>query len=74
MSVQFEVRIDGMTCHRCVETVTSALGGLDGVEGLQIDLNPGAVSSARVTADGPLEPRLVRSTLAKAGFTIAREP
>ncbi|GGU33188.1 heavy-metal-associated domain-containing protein [Nocardioides albus] len=74
MSVQFEVRIDGMTCNRCVETVTSALGGLDGVEGVEVDLNPGAVSSARVTAEEPVEPRLLRSTLAKAGFTVVREP
>lgn len=73
MSVQFEVRIDGMTCNRCVETVTTALHDLDGVQVVEIDLNPGAVSSARVTAEGPVEPRLLRSTLAKAGFTVARE-
>ncbi|OIJ27217.1 heavy-metal-associated domain-containing protein [Nocardioides luteus] len=74
MSVQFEVRIDGMTCNRCVESVTNALGDLDGVHGVEVDLNPGAVSSARVTADQQLEPRVLRSTLAKAGFSIAREP
>lgn len=73
MSVQFEVRIDGMTCNRCVESVTHALGDLDGVHGVEVDLNPGAVSSARVTADEPVEPRVLRSTLAKAGFTLARE-
>ena len=74
MSVQFEVRIDGMTCNRCVESVTNALGDLEGVHGVEVDLNPGAVSSARVTADQQVEPRVLRSTLAKAGFSIAREP
>ena len=74
MSVQFEVRIDGMTCNRCVESVTTALGDLEGVHGVEVELNPGAVSSARVTADQQLEPRVLRSTLAKAGFSIAREP
>ncbi|MFE6507660.1 heavy-metal-associated domain-containing protein [Nocardioides sp. NPDC057767] len=73
MSVQFEVRIDGMTCNRCVESVTNALGNLDGVHGVEVDLNPGAISNARVTADEPVEPRVLRSTLAKAGFSIARE-
>ena len=74
MSVQFEVRIDGMTCNRCVESVTNALGDLEGVHGVEVDLNPGAISSARVTADQQVEPRVLRSTLAKAGFSIAREP
>jgi copper chaperone CopZ len=59
--------IKGMTCGHCVNSVSSELGRLPGVTGVQVDLAAGA---ATVTSDQPLDPRAVRAAVDEAGYEV----
>jgi copper chaperone len=41
--VEITLKVKGMTCQHCVMSVTKALGQLDGVKNVQIDLAKGEV-------------------------------
>lgn len=58
--------VDGMTCSSCVRHVEHALGALDGINKVEVDLKDGRVhveqSSERTTVDQMIE------ALAEAGY------
>ena len=62
------VKIEGMTCGHCVETVTKALKGLSGVTEASVSLEE---NLARVDYDaarvGPAE---IRKAIEAAGFDV----
>jgi copper chaperone CopZ len=64
--------VTGMTCDHCIRHVTEELTALDGVEGVAIDLKPGAVSSVVVTASRTLGDDEVREAVEEAGYSLAR--
>ena len=35
------IKISGMSCQHCVMAVTKALGGIDGIKDVQVDLQKG---------------------------------
>lgn len=57
-------RVTGMTCGRCVASVTEELSALDGVNDVSVDLATGAV---RVASARPIEVETIRQALAEAG-------
>ena len=61
-----ELSIRGMTCGSCVRHVTAALQGVDGVEGVEVDLAAGAATLTYDTARATPE-RLV-GAVAEAGY------
>ena len=61
------INVDGMTCGHCVAAVTSELGKLDGVLGVDVDLSGGAV---RITSDAPLDPEVVNAAIDEAGYEV----
>ena len=63
--------VAGMTCSHCVSSVTEELTALDGVEGVAVDLRPGALSTVVVTASRPLGGDEVRAAVEEAGYTLA---
>ncbi|MGN6445133.1 heavy-metal-associated domain-containing protein [Amnibacterium sp.] len=63
--------VAGMTCEHCVASVTEELSALDGVEGVSVDLKPGAASTVVVTASRPLDGDEVRAAVEEAGYTLA---
>jgi copper chaperone CopZ len=63
--------VAGMTCSHCVSSVTEELSALDGVEGVAVDLRPGALSTVVVTASRPLGGDEVRAAVEEAGYTLA---
>ena len=63
--------VAGMTCSHCVSSVTEELTAIDGVEGVAVDLNPGALSTVVVTASRPLGGDEVRAAVEEAGYTLA---
>ena len=63
--------VAGMTCGHCVSSVTEELTALDGVEGVAVDLRPGALSTVVVTASRPLGGDEVRAAVEEAGYTLA---
>jgi copper chaperone len=62
------IRIKGMSCRHCVMAVTKALGGIDGVRDVQVDLEKGEAS---FTEEKPMDRALIKERIAKAGFDVA---
>jgi uncharacterized membrane protein YraQ (UPF0718 family)/copper chaperone CopZ len=61
VAVEFDVQ--GMTCNGCVRKLESRLGLLDGVEGVQVCLEPGGA-----TVVGTLDPSVIVGAIREAGF------
>ncbi|WP_328349519.1 heavy-metal-associated domain-containing protein [Streptomyces sp. NBC_00445] len=66
--VQKVYDVKGMTCDHCVQAVSSELGGLPGVEDVQVDLPSGQVT---VTSDQQLDPGAVAAAVDEAGYELA---
>ncbi|MER7006852.1 cation transporter [Dactylosporangium sp. NPDC000555] len=60
--------VTGMTCGHCVQSVSSELGKLDGVQNVQVDLASGAVT---VTSQALLDDAAVRAAVDEAGYQVA---
>ena len=61
-------RISGMTCGHCVNAVTEAIGGVDRVTTVEVDLARG---EARVTSEGDVDSDAVRAAVEEAGYELA---
>jgi copper chaperone len=59
--------VTGMTCGHCVNAVSTEIGALPGVTGVDVDLTNGAVT---VTSDQPLDPGAVRAAVDEAGYEL----
>lgn len=59
------VKIKGMSCQHCVNAVTKALGGIDGVKDVQVSLEK---AEAVFTETKPVDPETIREVLKKAGY------
>ena len=66
--VMTTIKIKGMTCKHCVMAVTKALGGIDGIRDVQVDLEKG---EAAFTEEKPVDRALIRERIVKAGFDVA---
>jgi copper chaperone len=62
------IKIRGMSCQHCVMAVTKALGGIDGIRDVQVDLEKG---EAAFTEEKPIDRALIRERIVKAGFDVA---
>ncbi|MBB4736055.1 heavy-metal-associated domain-containing protein [Micrococcus cohnii] len=62
--------ITGMTCGHCVASVTEEIGEVPGVTDVQVDLVAGGTSTARVSAEGPVDDAAVRAAIAEAGYDV----
>ena len=67
MSVTNVYRVSGMTCDHCVQAVTTELSKIDGVAGVDVDLDSGNV---KVTSADPLDDQAVRGAVDEAGFEL----
>lgn len=67
MSATATYRVSGMTCGHCVQAVTQELSGLDGVTGVDVDLDAGEVT---VTSDQPIERDRVEAAVDEAGYEL----
>jgi copper chaperone CopZ len=65
------LHVTGMTCGHCVKAVTEELSGLDGVQGVTVDLVVGGSSSVVVTSAAPLPADAVRAAVDEAGYELA---
>lgn len=65
------VNLTGLTCEGCVETVTEALTGLPGVQGVEIDLRQGQVSTVSIDTDREVPAAELQAALSLVGaFTV----
>jgi copper chaperone len=63
--------VTGMTCGHCVNAVSSEVGGIPGVTGVQVDLEAGSVI---VDSAAPIELRLVEAAVGEAGYELVGSP
>jgi copper chaperone len=61
------IKIKGMSCQHCVMAVTKALGGIEGITDVRVDLQKGEASFTEVKA---VDRALIRERIAKVGFTL----
>jgi copper ion binding protein len=60
-------RVEGMTCGHCVQSVSTEVGALPGVETVDVDLSTGAVT---VISTAPLDVEAVRAAVDEAGYQL----
>ncbi|MFD8594638.1 heavy-metal-associated domain-containing protein [Kitasatospora sp. NPDC059646] len=59
--------VSGMTCGHCEQSVGKALGALDGVQTVQVDLKNGLVT---VASAAELDDETVRTAVDEAGYEL----
>jgi copper chaperone len=62
-----ELKVDGMTCGGCVNSVTRAVKALDGSASVRVDL-----ATKRVSIDGKVSEQDAIRALDDAGFEAAK--
>ena len=61
------IKIKGMSCQHCVQAVTKALGEIDGIEAVKVDLDKGEATFDEVK---PIAQELLQERIKKAGFEL----
>ncbi len=61
------IKITGMSCQHCVMAVTKALGALDGIQNVQVDLKTGVATYEEVK---PVDAKVVAEAIQKAGYDV----
>jgi copper chaperone len=61
------VKIKGMSCGHCVNAVTSALNGMDGIDNVNVDLIKGEATYDEV-APVPIEK--IKEAISAIGFEV----
>ena len=59
--------VTGMTCGHCVASVTEEISEIEGVAGVDVVLETGAVT---VTSEQPLDDAAVRAAVEEAGYQL----
>ena len=62
-------KVSGMTCGHCVQSVTTELEKVEGVQDVNVDLETGAVT---VTSGEALSEDSVRAAVDEAGFELVQ--
>jgi copper chaperone len=61
------IKIKGMSCQHCVMAVTRALGAVDGIKDVKVDLKSGIATYDEVKT---VDPGVVAASIKKAGYEI----
>lgn len=61
------IKISGMSCQHCVMAVTKALGAMDGIKNVQVDLKTGVATYEETK---PADVKAVAAAIKKAGFDV----
>ena len=69
--MKYHLKIDGMSCMKCVGRVTDALQRVEGVQAVDVDLESG---SASIEADSPGLSEALRNAVIEAGYSVADQP
>ncbi len=71
MTIENTLLVNGMTCAHCVASVTEELSEIDGVDAVDVALNPGGASSVTVRSASPIDPASIRTAVEEAGYSLA---
>ena len=61
------VKIEGMSCQHCVMAVAKALGGIEGIKDVQVDLKNGV---ATFTEEKAVSTERIAEAIRKAGYEV----
>jgi len=61
------LKVTGMTCGHCVRSVTDAIGGLDGIQSTNVELDSGRATI--VYDESKVSPRDMVSAVMDEGYT-----
>ena len=61
------IKVTGMSCQHCVNAVTKALSGIEGILDVQVSLEKG---EAQFTESKPVSREIIREALKKAGHDL----
>jgi copper chaperone len=61
------IKIKGMSCQHCVMAVTKALGALEDIKNVQVDLKSGLATYEEVK---PVDPQKIAAAIKKAGYEV----
>jgi len=61
------IKIKGMNCQHCVMAVTKALGAVDGIKDVNVDLKSSTATYAEMKT---VDPAVVAEAIKKAGYEI----
>jgi copper chaperone len=61
------IKVKGMSCQHCVMAVTKALGALEGIKNVQVDLKSGLATYEEVK---PVDPQKIAEAIKKAGYEV----
>lgn len=60
------IEVKGMSCGHCVQSVTQALSGIEGLKDVKVDLDFGVAS---FTEEKPVDEAVVKAAIERIGFT-----
>ena len=61
------IKIKGMSCQHCIMAVTKALGALEDIKNVQVDLKSGLATYEEVK---PVDPQKIAAAIKKAGYEV----
>jgi copper chaperone len=61
------IKIKGMSCNHCVMAVTKALGGIEGIRNVSVDLAKGEATFDEAM---PVDKEIISDRIRKAGFDV----
>ncbi|CAB4579506.1 unannotated protein [freshwater metagenome] len=73
MSSTQSLLVEGMTCSHCVNSVTTAVSAVPGVESVEIALVPGGRSTLTVIGDDALSDETLANAVVGVGYTPVSE-
>ncbi|MEJ6506960.1 MAG: heavy-metal-associated domain-containing protein [Microbacteriaceae bacterium] len=60
--------VQGMTCQHCVGSVTTEVGAIPGVTGVDIELHPKGLSLVTIETNADISDEVIRAAIAEAGY------
>ena len=73
MANDVELKVSGMTCMHCEMHVKEEVSALEGVNGVDVALEPGGVSTVKVSLDGDVSDEALREAVDEAGGYVVEE-
>jgi copper chaperone len=67
MAATRTISVTGMTCDHCVRAVTTEVGQIPGVTGVDVDLATGQVA---IESDAPIDDGAIRAAIDEAGYEV----
>lgn len=64
------IKVKGMSCQHCVNAVTQALNGIDGLSGVAVSLEKGEAS---FNEDKPVDMEVIKKAVQEAGYQVEGE-